>query len=139
MDAKKQQIPTSLKIVAMLFILGGIIDVLGMIVSLTRGQFRIDFGFLGIFIGCGLLSLRPGWRTFALIVLWVSMIIIPILAVYMLVQPGPLKFSILGQKVGSASKELAFAIAVSLFVLSIWEYRVLIHHDIRKMFQLVNY
>ena len=136
MKMNHHQLPIALKIVAVLFIFGGIMDVLEMAVSLTRGQFIIKFGFLGLFIGNGLLALRPGWRTFALVTLWLSMIGIPIAVVFMFFYSGSLDLSFLGQKIGYVSKELRLAIAVLLFVLSAWEYRVLTSFDIRKLFQI---
>jgi hypothetical protein len=51
MKMNNHQIPITLKIVAVLFIFSGIMDVLEMAISLTRGQFIIKFGFLGLSIG----------------------------------------------------------------------------------------
>ena len=136
MNDKNQQIPLSLKVVALLFILGGITDVIEMFVAITQGNLKITLGFLGIFIGMGLLSLRPGWRTCALVFTWFAMIVIPIFAVIVMASPGPLNFSVLGQKVGHSPKELGLLVAIIMFLVSLWQYRVLIRHDVRKLFEL---
>ena len=112
-----QSVPTSLKVVAWLFILGGICSAIEVIVSIMHNHVNINFGVLGIFIGRGLLRLRPGWRTCALVFLWLAMIGVPIATLLMLTRSGPLDFKLFGQKVGHASKELGVAVAVIVFFL----------------------
>jgi len=132
-----RQIPASLKVVAALFILGGICAVIEVLVSLVHGHININFGVLGLFIGPGLLALRPGWRTCALVFLWIAMIGVPIIAVLMLAHSGPLDFKVFGQKVGYASKEIGLLLAVIVFVLAVWQYRILVRDDVRRLFGLV--
>ena len=129
-----RRIPVSLTVVAVLFILGGISAVIEVLVSLAHSHININFGVLGLFIGPGLLALRRGWRTCALVFLWIAMIGIPIIAILMLGHSGPLDFKVFGQKVGYIPKELGFAIAFILFLLSFWEYRVLTRGDVRRLF-----
>ena len=131
-----QPIPTSLKVVAWLFILGGICSAIEVIVSLIHAHVNINFGVLGLFIGPGLLRLRPGWRTCALVFLWIAMIGLPIITLLMFVHSGPLDVKLFGQKVGHASKELGVAIAVAIFLLAVWEYRVLTRAHIRRLFRV---
>ncbi len=114
---ENRQIPPSLKAVAILFLLGGIFAVIEVLVSLAHSHLNINFGVLGLFIGPGILALRPGWRTCALVFLWIAMIGIPTFAMLMLGHSGPLDFNLFGQKVGYASKELGLVIAVILFLL----------------------
>ncbi len=129
-----RRIPVSLTVVAVLFILGGIHAVIEVVVSLAHSHLNINFGVLGLFIGPGLLALRRGWRTCALVFLWIAMIGIPIITVLMLGHSGPLDFKVFGQKVGYVSKEIGLAIAVVLFLLSFWQYRVLTRRDVRLLF-----
>ena len=131
---ENRQIPASLKAVAILFILGGIFAVIEVLVSLAHSHLNINFGVLGLFIGPGLLALRPGWRTCALVFLWIAMIGIPIIAILMLGHSNPLDFKVFGQTVGHVSKELGLAIAVILFLLSFCQYRVLTRPDVRALF-----
>ena len=135
---ENRQIPASLKAVAILFILGGIFAVIEVLVSLARSHININFGVLGLFIGPGLLALKPGWRTCALVFLWIAMIGIPIIAVLMLGHSGPLDFKIFGEEVGHASKEFSLAVAVILFLLSFWQYRVLTRPDVRRLFGVMT-
>ena len=133
---KNRQLPISLKIVAILFILGGIFAVIEVIVSLFYDRFSINFGVLGLFIGPGLLALRPGWRTCALVFLWIAMIALPIIAIFMLANSGPLDFLVFGQKVGHAPTWLGISAAAILFLLSVWQYRVLTRPDVRAIFRV---
>lgn len=131
---ENQHTPASLKVVAILFILGGIHSVIEVIVAFTHSRISINFGVLGLFIGPGLLALRPGWRTCALVFIWIALILIPIFTIFMLCHSGPLDFNVFGQKVGYASKEFGLAVAIILFLLSLWQYRVLNRSDVRALF-----
>lgn len=127
-------IPTSLKIVAILFIVGGIFAVIEVIVSLMNNRISINFGVLGLFIGPGLLRLRRGWRTCALVFIWIALIGVPIIALLFLVVQGPLDFKIFGQPVGHVSKGFGFIAAAIVFAVVFWEYRVLTRPDVRELF-----
>ena len=129
-----RRIPVSLTVVAVLFILGGIYAVIEVVVCLAHNHINIHFGVLGLFIGPGLLGLRRGWRTCALVFLWIAMIGIPIIAILMVGHSGPLDVKVFGQKVGYASKEFGLVIAGMLFLLSLWQYRVLTRADVRVLF-----
>jgi hypothetical protein len=133
MDNSKP-IPTSLKIVAALFLLGGICSAIEVLVSLLHGHISINFGVLGLFIGPGLLRLSPGWRTCALVFLWLGMIVVPIAAVLFMTASGPAEFTLFGQKVGPAPKGLGVVIAALAFGLAVWQYRVLTRPDVRRLF-----
>ncbi|MEN8127879.1 MAG: hypothetical protein ABFR90_08770 [Planctomycetota bacterium] len=130
----EHEIPISLKIVAWLFIIGGIFAVLEVIVSLMHSHININFGVLGLFIGPGLLHLRSGWRTCALVFIWLALILVPIAAVFMLTTTGPLDFMIFGQKAGHVGKGVGFSVAVFIFALTFWQYRVLTRLDVRRLF-----
>ena len=127
-------IPTSLKVVAILFIVGGIFAVIEVLVSFVHGHININFGVLGLLIGPGLLALRRGWRTCALVLLWIAMIGVPVFTVLMLGHSGPLDFKLFGQKVGEVSKELGLIVAFVAFALALWQYRVLTRPDVRRLF-----
>lgn len=132
---ENQQIPVSLKVVAILFIIGGVSAVIEVLVSLANGHININLGVLGLFIGPGLLALCPGWRTCALVFLWVAMIGIPVVGALMIGHPGPLDFKIFGQKVGNAPREIALIAVPIVFCLAVWQYRVLTRPDVRKLFE----
>src|SRR5688572_18864123 len=115
-------IPTSLKVVAFLFSLGGIFALIEVIVSLAHGNVNLNFGVLGLFIGPGLLRFSRGWRTCALVLLWIAMIGIPIVAILFMSASGPIDFKVFGQKVGHVSKELSVVFAAVMFVFAAWQY-----------------
>ena len=135
MDESKQ-IPTSLKIVAVLFIIGGICSVIEVIVAVFNGRININLGVLGLFVGPGLLKFKVGWRTCALVFIWIALIGIPLAAVIMLGVSGPLDFNLFGQKVGHVSKVYVMCFAVPVFLLYFWMYRVLTRSDVRRLFGL---
>ena len=131
---EKKHIPISLKIVAILFILGGIHSVIEVVLDALNSKVNINFGILGLFIGFGLLALRPGWRKCALVFIWIALIAVPILTIFMFMHSGPLDFNIFGQKVGYATKEFGLVVAISIFLLELWQYHVLNRSDIRMLF-----
>jgi hypothetical protein len=128
-------IPTSLKVVAVLFILTGITSLIDVVVSLANGRIDIDFGVLGLFVGPGLLRLSQGWRTVGLVLLVISAIGVAIVALAFLTAPGPLDFSAFGVRVGQVSKELGLGLAVILFALVVWQLRVLTSEEVRDLFE----
>jgi len=130
----KRVLPLALKIVAIIFILGGITTLIEVIVSLLNKRIDINFGVLGIFIGIGLFKLSQGWRICALVWTWFVLITVPIIGFMFLGHPNPLDFSIFGQKVGVVSKQVGVAMAALLFVYTLWQYRVLTREDVRRLF-----
>jgi len=131
---QNRQIPLSLKVVAILFLLGGIFAILEVFVAFTQNRISINLGVLGVFIGPGLLALRPGWRTCALVFLWIGMIGMPLIAILMLSHSGPLDIGVFGHKVGNASKGFGLVFAIILFLFTVWQYWVLTRPDVRRLF-----
>jgi hypothetical protein len=129
-----KSIPASLKVVAALFILSGISSLLEIIVSLLHGHISINFGVLGLFIGAGLLRLSPTWRTWALVFTWIALVGAPLVGLIFLIVPGPLDFNLFGQPVGHAPKAAGVAVAVVVFLVALWQYRVLTRPDVRALF-----
>ena len=128
------QAPRSLKIVAALFVLSGVLSALGVLVSLAHGHVRLNLGVLCIFVGYGLLRLRPGWRTWALVFTWITLLVAPVLVLLVLFGHCPAYFSVFGQRVGSAPPELAAVAGVCFFAFGVWQYRVLTRPDVVRLF-----
>jgi len=59
MDKTTNQAPRALKIVAALFVLSGVLAAVEVLVLLARGHVSLNLGILCIFVGYGLLRLRP--------------------------------------------------------------------------------
>jgi hypothetical protein len=123
-----------LRIVAILFLLGGICSAIEIAISLTHNRINFNLGVLGLFICPGLLRRSPGWRTCALVLLWIAMIAIPIISALFIAHPGPLDFKLFGQKIGNVSNEIGICIGLVAFALTLWQYRVLIQPDVRALF-----
>ena len=135
MDSSREA-PTALKVVAGLFILGGICAVIEMIVGLFHSRLTINFGVLGLFIGPGLLRFSRGWRICALVFLWLPLIGLPIFVLLLLARFRPLDFDVFGVKVGEVSPVVGLVTATLFFLLALWEYRVPTRPDVRRLFGL---
>jgi hypothetical protein len=134
-----KEIPWALKTMAVLFILGGIWAAIEVLVALTHSRISLNFGVLGIFVGIGLLNLRPGWRTCGLVFLWIEFILIPVTAVLVLSYGRAINFELFGTTLGRVPKEFALGIGALLFLLTLWQYRVLTRPDVRRLFGLDGY
>lgn len=137
MDATPSKaLPLSLKIVAYLSILGGIFAVIQVISDLMESHININFGVLGIPIGIGLLKLRLGWRTCALVSTWIGLIGFPIFILLVLNYSGPVDLRIFGQNVGQTSKWAGVISGVTAFFFCLWQYMVLTRKDVKILFGL---
>ncbi len=132
----QRKLPTSLIVVAVLFIVGGVFAAIEVVVSLMHREININFGVLGSFIGPGLLRLSRGWRTCALVFIWIALIGVALMALLILAANHPLDFNVFGQKVGHASKAMGVIISAIVFAVALWEYRVLTRPDVRQIFSI---
>ena len=130
-----RSVPTSLKVVAVLFILSGVASLVDVILSLFQGTLNFNLGVLGLFIGMGLLRLNPTWRVWALVFTWIAIIGAPIIGLLFLFLPGPLNFTLFGQPAGQAPKAAGVAVAAVIFLVALWQLRVLTRPDVRELFQ----
>ena len=138
---QNRQIPTSLRVVAILLILGGVLDAIyaidGILFPDTRGQIeRIGpalSGALYLLTGLRLWALRPRWRTCALVVCWLGMIANPLTAVRLTSETGPVVVEQFGQTLIN-SREPLLGVVLVLFLLSLWMYRTLTRPDVRALF-----
>lgn len=132
MDVRPQT-PVDLKIVAVLFVIGGILALLDVLVSLSQGNININFGVLGILIGSGLLRFSRGWRTCALVSLWIAFAALLVFALLALRGARP-TLKVFGQAMGDVPAGLALLVAAAAFALTLWEYRVLTRPDVVQLF-----
>lgn len=127
-----QPVPQLLKIVAYLFIIGGICAAIEVVMALLESRISINLGVLGLFIGQGLLRFNPRSRAWALFFIWLGLIIMPIAAVLFLFTPGDWNF--FGMKAGQAPPGVGFVFSSALFALTYWQYKVLTNREIRRLF-----
>ncbi|MEO6053936.1 MAG: hypothetical protein ABIP97_08000 [Chthoniobacterales bacterium] len=127
---EKPRAPRQLRKVAWIFLITGIGSAVGMVYrSFSElGLHSFDFGVLGIFIFFGLLNYRRGWRTLALIELWLLLFTLPILFIVSLwglyaVIPNVGMYLF-----------ITFVYIIIPFMLTLWMYRVLTKPWIRSLF-----
>ena len=131
----KRTLPSGLKIVAYLFVIFGLLAVVEMIVSLFNGRLSLNLGVLQLPIGVGILNLRRGWHTCALVFLALSLMFLPVFCLGVLFPPlGTADLKVIGMRIGGAPKGIVLAIAVAAFCLLLWQFRVLTRSDIRRLF-----
>jgi len=115
----RSQIPAPLSAVSWIFLILAVIAVAQMAYYFMGGLFRIQFNILGFWICLGLRRFSIGWRTCALVLIWLQLIVLPIMFV----------FSILdGRSLLDPVEDMA------LFLLELWMYRVLTKPSIRNIF-----
>ncbi len=125
-------IPKSLRIVAYLFIAGGVSSVVHILVGLITGKVNLDFGVCFIFVGMGLLhTKRSSWK-WAMFWTWFGLIGAPIILVLSAFNPGQL--TLFGISSGPAPPGLGFIMAAIGFALVCWQYSVLTNSEVRNLF-----
>jgi hypothetical protein len=130
----RSSIPIALQIVALLFLLYGISSVIGMLVRLASGSINIDFGFLGIPTYFGLRRFSIGWRTFALVCIWIGLIMCPLAFVFGIFVSAPTYFKMFGIRIAEIAPLWLSVVSVPIFILEFWQYRVLTSPQVRALF-----
>ena len=108
------------------------------VVALTQNRISINSGVLGVFVGPGLLRLRRGWRTCALVFLWIGLIIMPVIFLLGLLGTIPAYFEVFGTKLARIPSWWVSVGSIPFFLLVFWEYRVLTRPDVRRLFGVDN-
>lgn len=130
-------LPSSLKVVAWLFILYGILSCIEVLVSLAHGRLNLNLGVLQIPCGIGLLNLRSGWRTFGIVMLWLSIIITPLAVLLITGSNATPRLTVLGYDAGPASDAAIWGMvlyAAICWVASFWSLTVLCDQRIKDLF-----
>lgn len=133
-EQTKLEIPVALQVVAWLMILTGFWGGLGILFALGRGNLFLDFKVLYLFVGIGLLKLRSGWRTCALVFLavgWVACALAPLLAVF---SGRPLLYRVLGTPVGCLPKWTLWVTLPEAAALLLFQTWVLLQPRTRRLF-----
>ena len=99
----------------------GICSMVSMVIGLTEGRLSINLDLLGVFIGPGLLRLRRGWRTCALVFLWLDLIILPIAVLLFIFAEARPHYLLFGEAVGDAPRAAGVILMLLLFGLAIWQ------------------
>jgi hypothetical protein len=133
---KQTNIPTDLRIVAFLFIIEGILAIIDMIVGIAHERFSVNFGFIAIFIGRGLLKFNVSWRKIATMGLWIWNIAGPLVALYFLFfnSGDAVRIQFLGYFASNITRIELLVVMATTSVLSIWSTYVLYRKPIKELF-----
>jgi hypothetical protein len=115
-------------------LVGGLMSAARIVVQLTQGTIGLDLGVLGIPIYFGLMRLSSGWRSCALVFIWLGILVTPVIFVFGLEARLPAQLHIFGIPVGSISPIWISVVSVALLLLNLWQYRVLTRDDIKRLF-----
>jgi hypothetical protein len=129
-----RQIPTALSVVSYLFLITGVLSVIEIVFSATRGAIHPNFLFLGLWIFAGLRRYSRGWRTCALVFIWISLISLTVFIGIILFDGGALWQRPSDHKLVELPLVWSLMIVVPFFILEMWQYRVLTRPDIRSLF-----
>jgi hypothetical protein len=126
--------PVALGRVALIFMVYGALTAISFVIGLAYHRVTFSTGLLGLFIGPGLRRLSTGWRTCALVVLWLTMLSAPIFAYLLLLAPAMVPFDVCGIPLGMVPKEIGILEIAVIFGISVWCYMVLISPAVRRLF-----
>ena len=115
------------RIVASLFILEGLLAAFS---AVREHRIELNAGLLWIPAGIGLLRFRSGWRTFALVSIWLTMIIATFGFIGVVSNQVVMNFGV----IQSRSRVLAAALIAVSFAVAFWQYRVLTRSEVRHWF-----
>lgn len=130
-----KQNPLSLIIVAFIFLVIGLGGLHGMLETLYNERFLgINVGILGIPVCYGLLKHRQGWRTLAFFFVWIQLLG-PLIAMGILIFNREMTvFKLFGISSQTMSFPMALITLVAIFLLALWQYKVLTSEKIKALF-----
>jgi hypothetical protein len=132
--ARNGRIPTALAVVAWMFLLAGLGAVYNVVENLRAGRLFIDCGIFGIPAFFGLRSFSRGWRTYALVMIWIGLAVTPVLFLAGLSQKTLSDVKCYGLSFAEITPIGLVLVSATLFLVLLWEYRVLTRPDIRELF-----
>ena len=119
---KPRTVPTALRVVAVLFLISGIGSVIDVVAALFLERLYINIGVLGIPAYYGLLRFSPGWRTFALVCIWLGLVLCPVLFITGLITSIPADLSVFGVNYAKIPAIYMSIVSAPVFLLEIWQY-----------------
>jgi hypothetical protein len=126
----------ALAVVSYLFLFFGLIALMEMVGRAARGSFHFNFGILGIPIFAGLRRYSRVWRTCALLFTWYGMITLSIaLLACIYGQPPSTGVRLFDQRLSSVPANWLSIPLGMVLVVTLWQYRVLTHPAIRRLFR----
>ena len=126
--------PTALLTIAALFFLYGTATLPGTFLSIAAGSPHIDMGVLGIPTFFGLRRFSRGWRTFALVLIWLAFIGCLAGVGFGFAQDKYSTVHVFGIVLKEVEPIWVSAASVPVFLIALWGYRVLTRPTIRALF-----
>ena len=127
--------PRALTIVAALFVVSGALALIGVATDLLiHSRLNMDFSVLNLWIGRWLLAREPRGRRWALVVLRLSLVALPLAGLFTLLTTTTPEVRVFGFLVGRASPILSCAFVATVFAVQLWQYRILNRPDVRELF-----
>jgi len=127
-------LPLALKAVAWVEIFQGLAAVGAIIHSAVMGWPNADPGYLSIPAGIFLLRLQRTWRLYLLVTSWISFVLLPLIGVATFLLEEPLDIRILNVNTKVLSDGTIALFAGTLFLIMIWQYRVLTRPEVKELF-----
>ncbi len=129
-----ERVPWKLQVVAYLALFSGVSGVIKFFLALSAHSFYLPFDALGIPICFGLLHYRAGWRTLTLVLIAVTLVLMPVIIGIGLFSAPITYFEFLGIHI-NLPRALFFIISIFVYLLIIWQYRVLKDPEIKRLFR----
>jgi hypothetical protein len=117
--------------VSYLFLVIGLLALAEMVLSTVKGTFHFNFGILGIGIFAGLRRYSKIWRTCAIAFTWYGIVTLSISLVVCLYGPASATLGFIGPI--EPADWLSIPL-VMVLLLTLWQYRILTHPAIRRLF-----
>src|ERR1041385_5089458 len=127
--------PRALVIVAWLFIASGIVAIISIVGNLLFGhRLVIDISVIDLWIGHGLLKGQARSRRWALFMLFVGFLILPVGLVLVILFPGVPTVTVFNNVIGTVPRSVLALLFAGVAVLTFWQYRVLERPEVRALF-----
>lgn len=127
-----EPVPTSLKIIAYLSIVSGIIAVMDIAHALFQSRINFNMGVIGIFLGVGLLRLKPWWWKCAFFFACIGIVLTFVMLFLSFFKP--LTISCFGVVLQPVSVAPGVIISCAALAYCCWEYSVLNNPKVRRLF-----
>ena len=124
----------ALKLVAVLTMIAGAAELIGMVNMALDHHFHFTAGVFCLPAGIGLLRRRKGWRTFTLVMTLVWLLVSPVILMMFLLMDQPPHMHVFGHQLKELPNAVGILATFTVFLGLIWQYRVLIRSDVRAAF-----
>lgn len=127
--------PTSLLIVASIFIALGLGAIATSAIGISRGTGGVSLNALNLLIGIGLLRRDPYWRRWAVVACWLGIIVTGVLlALIVFGTPSKLSATLYGLPLNRMSPTYAFLFALASLAVPVWQLWILQRPSVRALF-----